>query len=130
MYNYYPYYGGYPVQQQPTQQPVNPGVNQPQPGGIPPIEQSYIENILRLNLGKRANVYMTFEGNSNNQSQVFTGIIDEAGRDHIVLRDEERGRWYLLLMVYLDYVVFEESIDYDYPFEAGNSPYLSQYPPR
>src|SRR4051812_13966123 len=36
-------------------------------GGIPgmlPIEQSYIENILRLNKGKLVTVFATFEGNS------------------------------------------------------------------
>ncbi|SDH89801.1 spore germination protein Q [Alteribacillus persepolensis] len=81
-----------------------------------PLEQSYIENILRLNRGKPATVYMTFENNPDWQSRIFYGIIDEAGRDHIILRDERNNKWYLLLMVYLDYVVFDEEIEYQYPF--------------
>ncbi|WP_407636220.1 spore coat protein GerQ [Salibacterium aidingense] len=122
MYNYYPWY---PMQQQGGFSPyeANMGIRQQNGNGngngngMLPLEESYIENILRLNRGKRANVYMTFEGNPDWQSMVFRGIIDEAGRDHIVLRDEEAGRWYLLLMVYLDYVVFDEEINYQYPFE-------------
>ena len=56
---YYPY----------TQFPGQPGYNQL--GGTPysnqyqssfrPFENSYIENILRLNLGKTATIYMNFE---------------------------------------------------------------------
>ncbi|WP_425288585.1 spore coat protein GerQ [Salibacterium halotolerans] len=94
-------------------------------GGGLPMEQSYIENILRLNTGKRATVYMTFEGNPDWQSMVFRGILEEAGRDHIVLSDPDTGRWYLLLMVYLDYVVFEEEINYQYPYD-GVEPYANR----
>ncbi|PSL45877.1 spore coat protein GerQ [Salsuginibacillus halophilus] len=94
--------------------------NGPQPfpdfEGMLPIEQSYIENILRLNSGKRARVYMTFENNPEWTAQVFEGIVEEAGRDHIVLSDPDNDTWYLLLMVYLDYVTFDEEIEYDYPF--------------
>ncbi|TFB19293.1 spore coat protein GerQ [Filobacillus milosensis] len=84
-------------------------------GGGGPIgrEQSYIENILRLNTGKPVKVYMTFEGQ---KQQIFEGILREAGKDHIVVSDPESGNWYLLLMIYLDYVVFDEEINYQYPF--------------
>ena len=44
-------------------------------------EQSYIENILRLNKGKIATIYMSFEG-SQWGSKIFRGEIVEAGRDH------------------------------------------------
>ncbi|WP_018923231.1 spore coat protein GerQ [Salsuginibacillus kocurii] len=84
--------------------------------GMLPIEESYIENILRLNRGKPATIYMTFENNPEWTAQTFRGIIEEAGRDHIVISDPDSGRWYLLLMVYLDYIVFDEEIEYDYPF--------------
>lgn len=89
-----------------------------------PIEQSYIENILRLNLGKQATLYMTFDKNA----KTFTGVIKAAGRDHIIISDPETGKRYLLLMIYLDYITFDEAIDYSYPFH--NSDQLSNYPPR
>ncbi|MGP4072369.1 spore coat protein GerQ [Piscibacillus sp. B03] len=83
-------------------------------GGPIGRELSYIENILRLNRGKTVRVYMTFEGQDT--QDVFTGTLEEAGKDHIVVADPESGRWYLLLMIYLDYVVFDEEIEYEYPF--------------
>ena len=78
-------------------------------------EQSYIENILRLNKGKIATVYMSFEG-SQWGSKVFKGEILEAGKDHLILKDGQTGISYLLLNIYLSYVSFEETIEYEYPF--------------
>ncbi|MEH7745875.1 spore coat protein GerQ, partial [Neobacillus drentensis] len=44
------------------------------PGQLP-IEQSYIENILRLNKGKLVSVFATFEGNNQWNAKEFKGII-------------------------------------------------------
>ncbi|NBJ69718.1 MULTISPECIES: spore coat protein GerQ [Clostridia] len=134
-YYYYPaassaYYPMYPMRQQPTNQPYQQSQTQPYPpaaGGtiqnqpMLPEQQSYIENILRLNRGKEATVYMTFENNEQWNAKVFRGIIEAAGRDHIVLSDPQTGKRYLLLMVYLDYIVFDEELNYAYPF--GNTSY-------
>ena len=79
------------------------------------IEQSYIENILRLNRGKVATVYMNFEG-SQWGSKIFRGELLEAGKDHIIIRDNQTRMTYLLLSIYLSYVTFDENIEYDYPF--------------
>ncbi|GAA0487752.1 hypothetical protein GCM10008986_11610 [Salinibacillus aidingensis] len=99
------------------QMPPSGGQMAGAPGnGIPLEEQSYIENILRLNRGKMATVYMTFENNEQWNAKVFKGIIEAAGRDHIVLSDPETGRRYLLLMIYLDYVTFDEELNYQYPY--------------
>ncbi|WP_193754438.1 spore coat protein GerQ [Shouchella tritolerans] len=108
------------VQQQQTPPPGQ--------GGMLPLEQSFIENILRLNRGKFVTVHQTFEGNSEWNARVFRGRIEEAGRDHIVLGNPETGEHYLLLMVNLDFVTFDEPIDYTYQY--GYEPGLSQYPPR
>src|SRR5690606_2591978 len=97
------------------------------PGRLP-LEQSYIENILRLNRGKVATFYMTYENNDEWNAKIFRCRIEEAGRDHIVIADLETGKSYLLLMVTLDYVEFDEPIEYEYPF--GSQIPLSQYSPR
>lgn len=115
---YYPY--------QPRQMPQQQTQGAAQ--GILPMEQSYIENILRLNLGKEATVYMTFENNSEWNAKVFKGRLEAAGRDHIILSDPKTGKRYLLLMVYLDYVTFDEKLSYEYPFQ--NPGQLSNYSPR
>ncbi|MCM3714201.1 spore coat protein GerQ [Alkalihalobacillus oceani] len=97
-------------------------------GGLLPLEQSFIENILRLNRGKMATFYMTYENNDQWNAKIFRGRIEEAGRDHIIVGDPETGMHYLLLMVTLDYVTFEDPIDYEYPY-GGQTP-LTQYSPR
>lgn len=79
-------------------------------------EQSYVENILRLNKNKLATIYMSFEG-SQWGSKIFKGIILGAGRDHILLKDTQTNTRYLLLTIYLSYITFDEPIDYEYPVE-------------
>jgi spore germination protein Q len=146
-----PYYGYQPYAGMPAQKPVYspqqpmfppptpPGTPAPSAGvpgqgagnvpGMLPIEQSYIENILRLNKGKLATVYATFEGNSQWNAKTFEGIIEAAGRDHLILSDPQTGQRYLIPMVYVDYVVFNEEIEYEYPFGA-QAGMLSQFSPR
>ncbi|MGD6842318.1 spore coat protein GerQ [Bacillus infantis] len=138
-----PYYGagtqaqGYGAQQVYPQMPsgsmlttspttgVSPAAQVP---GMLPIEQSYIENILRLNKGKLATVYATFENNREWNAKIFKGIIEAAGRDHLILSDPQSGTRYLIPMIYLDYITFDEEIEYDYPY--GAAPGLAAFPPR
>ena len=79
-------------------------------------EQSYIENILRLNLGKVVSVYMNFE-NSQWGSKIFKGKLEAAGKDHIIISDINTNMRYLLLTIYLDYITFDEEINYYYPYQ-------------
>lgn len=80
-----------------------------------PNEESYIENILRLNLGKPVSIYMNFE-NSQWGSKIFKGILEAAGKDHIIISDKDTNMRYLLLTIYLNYVTFDEEINYYYPY--------------
>jgi spore germination protein Q len=130
--------------QQPSFQPMPPvggGMNIPMPQSPPapqtgtpslpgqlPIEQSYIENILRLNKGKLVTVYATFEGNKEWNAKAFKGIIEAAGRDHVILSDPQTGMRFLIPMVAVDYITFDEEIEYEYPY--GAAPNLGTYPPR
>lgn len=81
-----------------------------------PFEQSYIENILRLNKGKKVDIYMTFTDSSEWKDKMFSGIIEQSGRDHIILSNPTTGEWYLLLMIYVDYIKFYEKINYSPEF--------------
>lgn len=154
MANNFPYqtpaFGQYPQygfgQQQQQQQQVPPAASGGQMPGFPgfqsipqspavqvpgmlPIEESYIENILRLNKGKVATVYTTFENNTQWNAKIFKGVIEAAGRDHLILSDPQTGMRFLIPMIYLDYVTFDEEIEYQYPFN-GVSPGLVNFPPR
>ncbi|MGB2993644.1 MAG: spore coat protein GerQ [Paenisporosarcina sp.] len=82
------------------------------PGQPPAGEESYIENILRLNKGKLATVYLTFENNREWNAKVVKGIIEAAGRDHLIVSEPSSGKRYLIPLIYLDYVTFDEEIIY------------------
>ncbi len=141
----YPYY--YPQAAAPTMMPMTtaptsmptpttaaaPATAGPSIPGMLPIEESYIENILRLNRGKTATVYATFENNREWNAKVFRGVIEAAGRDHVILSDQQTGTRYLLPMIYVDYVTFEGEIAYEYPFAgstAATTTPLATYSPR
>lgn len=85
-----------------------------------PMEQSFIENILRLNKGKTVRAYVSYPDSNEWRDKVYSGTIEEAGRDHLILQDPSTGKWYLIRMIYLDYVEFDERINY--------SPIYSQKP--
>lgn len=81
-----------------------------------PMEQSYVENILRLNKGKYGKFYVSFPDSVEWKDKIFTGIVQQAGRDHLIISDPSTGKWYLILMIYLNYVEFEENINYSPDF--------------
>lgn len=76
------------------------------------MEQSYIENILRLNKGKKVKAYVSYPDSIDWKDSVYSGIIEQAGRDHLIISDPTTGKWYLILMIYLNYVEFDEKINY------------------
>ena len=81
-----------------------------------PMEQSYIENILRLNKGKKVKVYYSYPDSNEWKDKIYDGVIEEAGRDHLIISEPKTGNWYLLRMIYLNYVTFEERINYSHDY--------------
>ncbi|WP_046174626.1 spore coat protein GerQ [Domibacillus indicus] len=112
-----------PYQYMPGQGSMNQGMP---PQGMPPVappaapqaEESYIENIFRLNRGKMVTVYTTFENNKEWNAKVFRGRIEAAGRDHLILSHPSTGHRYLIPLLYLDYATFDGEIAYEYPFNG------------
>lgn len=80
------------------------------------MEQSYIENILRLNKGKRAKAHFSFPDSNEWRDRIFEGVIEEAGKDHLVMSDPKTGKWSLILLIYLNFVEFDERIIYNYSY--------------
>lgn len=76
------------------------------------MEQSYIENILRLNRGKKVKAYVSYPDSLDWKDSIYNGIIEQAGRDHLIISNPETGKWYLILMIYLNFVEFDEKINY------------------
>lgn len=86
------------------------------------FEQSYIENIFRLNLGKVGTFYFTYENNKDWNAKIYKGVLEAAGRDHIIISDPVTGQRTVLLMIYFDYATFDEPLTYQYPGVIGNPP--------
>lgn len=98
--------------QQPITTPVQPIITPPLI-----IEQSYIENILRLNKGKVGTFYFTYTDSNEWRDRIFKGVIEAAGRDHLIISDPKTGKRYLFQMIYFQWAEFDEEINYDYPFQ-------------
>ncbi|WP_010271276.1 spore coat protein GerQ [Paenibacillus senegalensis] len=118
-----PFFNGYPMPQPAPPTLSGQGIS-PTGVAVPPRQESYIENILRLNLGKIATVYMTFEGNREWNAKIFRGRVEAAGRDHIILSDPQTGKRYILLSIFLNYITFDEPINYEYPYREFEQEFL------
>lgn len=125
---YYPM-GQYPTGQYPTgqYQAVPPttsggtmqGTTSPiRMGGAAPTlrEESYIENILRLNRGKVGDFYFTVPSataiNEKGNTVIVRGFVEEAGRDHAIIRELDTNHYFLFPMIYFDYAEFDEELIY------------------
>lgn len=85
------------------------------------MEESYIENILRMNVGKVMTIYLTYENNREWNAKVVTGTLRAAGRDYLLLRDRETQKDFLFRMINVDYFVFED-IAFSPPESRAKSP--------
>ena len=98
--------------------PTNTNIPMSPPGNISaqtslPLEQSLIENILRLNKGKKVKVYASYPDSNEWRDKIYEVIIEQSGRDHLILSDPTTGNWYLLKMLYVNYIEFNEKINYN-----------------
>lgn len=86
------------------------------PGGAAQREESYIENILRLNIGKPGTFYFTIPGatgeNIRGNTKIVRGVVVEAGRDHVILREAQTNHSFLFPMIYFDFAEFEGDVTY------------------
>ena len=65
-----------------------------------------------MNRGKKAKLHVTVPGSTLWQDRVFEGIIEQSGRDHVIMSNPNTGEWYLVLMIDLDFVTFDEPINF------------------
>ena len=60
--------------------------------------------------------YMNILLSVNGKNKVYEGIIEEAGKDHLIIRDNTNNLWYLIRILYLNYVEFMEPIIYSHAY--------------
>lgn len=72
---------------------------------------SYVD-IFNMNKGKIASFYMSNDTSMESHNNVFNGVIENASFDNVIISDPKTGKWTMLILKYLDYVIFEENINY------------------
>ena len=84
------------------------------PPGPPQREQSYIENILRLNIGEPGIFHFSFEHalESGVNTRNIAGTVEAAGRDHVIIKETATGHQFLFPMIYFDYAEFAGEVKY------------------
>ncbi len=73
---------------------------------------SYMINILRMNKKRKVNVYTSFPKLSDNKEDNFSGILEYIGYDHLILSEPSSGKFKIIPTVYIDYISFDEPINY------------------
>lgn len=112
-------YPGYqqqmPVQQMPVQQ-FPQGTIPMRPPTSPSVrEESYIENILRLNRGVTGTFYFSFDRavtEAGTNVKRITGVVEQAGRDHVIIQETATGHSFLMPMIYFDFAEYQDGINY------------------
>lgn len=87
--------------------------NKPEATVFPEFQTSYLENILRANKGKTIKAYFSYADSNQWNDQEYFGTIEEAGIDHLIIRDSNNGSYYLLRMIYMNFIEFMEPINYN-----------------
>lgn len=78
-------------------------------------EQSFIENILRLNTDMLGTFYFSFERAvtaAGTNVKRITGYVQQAGRDHVIIKEKSTGHSFLMPMIYFDFAEFQDGINY------------------
>ena len=63
----------------------------------------YVDDYLKNNLGKRVKVHVSFSDSIEWRDSVFTGILEDVGKDYMVIKSNQNS--YIIWNVYVNYVV-------------------------
>lgn len=96
-----------PSQESPEMPPINPGI----------IGQSYLGNIIKLNVGKLGTFYFTYSDSTKWRDKSYVGIIEDAGRDYFIIKDPNSEKRYLLSYVYLLWSEFDGELNYQFTYQ-------------
>lgn len=71
-------------------------------------ENSFVNSVLRTAIGKEASFYFSYPDSIKWRDMIYDGKLEVVGEDYIVVREKGTGHLHVLLMLYLEYVVFKE----------------------
>lgn len=71
---------------------------------------NYDSKYMNVNKGKKINIYASFP--NINEIKEFKGILEYSDSTNIVISNPTDGGWYLIPKKYIDYIIFDEAINY------------------
>ena len=77
------------------------------------MNEEYVDTILNKNRGKKTKIYVTVPGSSEWQDKVYEGIIEGAGKDHLIISNPNNGEWNIIPLMYLVAISVLEPISYN-----------------
>lgn len=75
-----------------------------------PTDTNNIDNIFRINKGKRVIIYASYN-NSKEQDKTFSGIIENYFKDYLIISNPTNSNWYLIKLNDINYIEFMEKIN-------------------
>ena len=72
------------------------------------LENSFVNAVLKTAVGKEAKYYFTYPDSIKWRDMVYDGKLLVVGEDYMVVRETSTNHLHVLLLLYLEYVVFEE----------------------
>ena len=67
--------------------------------------------LFKKNIGKKIKIYLTFSNSKEWRDKMLSGIIENVNHDFLIVSDPSSGSWYLVPIVYINYIEFEEKIN-------------------
>ena len=79
---------------------------------VVPFEDSYIDSLIRNNIGKQVCIFVTIPSSNDFRDFKFNGILEQSGKDYVVLSEPSTGKWHLIPSIYINFITFDENINY------------------
>ena len=70
-----------------------------------------IEELIKYNKGKKVTIHMGFPNSTEHKDII--GIIEQSNEEYLTLSDPQTGAWHILPTIYIDYITFDENINYN-----------------
>ncbi len=74
-----------------------------------PIDNNNI--LFKKNVGKKVKIYATFPNSKEWRDRMLSGIIEGINNNFLIISDPKSGAWYLLPIINISYIEFEEKIN-------------------
>lgn len=79
---------------------------------VVPLEDSYMDSLIRNNIGKQVCICASFTNSNDFKDVKFNGILEQSGKDYVILSEPSTGKWHLVPSIYIDFITFNENINY------------------